>query len=79
MAGSGGTGPGSPPRGVFQNVRITADRSTNAIMVYSNQEDYLVIERALESLDRPRLQVAVDAMVAEVTLTDQLQYGVQAI
>ncbi|WP_225704959.1 type II secretion system secretin GspD [Bradyrhizobium cenepequi] len=77
-AGLGGSGPGAMPRGVFQNVRITADKSTNAIMVYSNQEDYLVIQRALESLDRPRLQVAVDAMVAEVTLTDQLQYGVQA-
>jgi general secretion pathway protein D len=38
----------------------------------------MVIERALESLDRPQLQVAVDAMVAEVTLTDQLQYGVQS-
>jgi general secretion pathway protein D len=59
-------------------VRITADTATNSIMIYSNQEDYLVIERALESLDRPRLEVSVDAMVAEVTLTDQLQYGVQA-
>jgi general secretion pathway protein D len=78
LTGLGGTGPGAMPRGLFQNVRITADTTTNAIMVYSNQEDYRVIERALESLDRPRLQVAVDAMVAEVTLTDQLQYGVQA-
>ncbi|WP_225710622.1 secretin N-terminal domain-containing protein, partial [Bradyrhizobium semiaridum] len=77
-ASAGGTSLGSLPRGVFQNVRITADKSTNSVMVYSNQEDYLVIERALEQLDRPRLQVAVDAMVAEVTLTDQLQYGVQA-
>lgn len=77
-AGFGGSGGGSMPKGVFQNVRITADKATNAIMVYSNQEDYLVIERAMESLDRPRLQVAVDAMVAEVTLTDQLQFGVQA-
>ncbi|WP_245321080.1 type II secretion system secretin GspD [Bradyrhizobium sp. NAS96.2] len=74
----GGMGLGSLPRGIFQNVRITADKATNAIMVYSNQEDYVVIERALEQLDRPRLQVAVDAMVAEVTLTNQLQYGVQA-
>ena len=74
----GGAGPGAMPRGVFQNVRITADTSTNSIMVYSNQDDYIVIERALEAIDRPRLQVAVDAMVAEVTLTDQLQYGVQA-
>jgi general secretion pathway protein D len=74
----GGSGSAAMPRGVFQNVRITADTATNEIMVYSNQEDYVVIERALEALDRPRLQVAVDAMVAEVTLTDNLQYGVQA-
>jgi general secretion pathway protein D len=66
------------PRGIFQNVRITADTSTNSLMIYSNQEDYRVIERALEALDHPRLQVSVDAMVAEITLTDQLQYGVQA-
>jgi general secretion pathway protein D len=68
---------GSIGRGVFQNVRITADSSTNSIVIYSNQEDYRTIERALRNIDRPRLQVAIDATVAEVTLTDQLQYGVQ--
>jgi general secretion pathway protein D len=62
---------------VFQNVRITADPSANSIVIYSNQEDYRTIERALRDLDRPRLQVAIDATVAEVTLTDDLQYGVQ--
>jgi len=64
-------------RGVFQNVRITADTADNAIVVYSNQEDYRVIERSLREIDRPKLQVAIDATVAEVTLTDQLQFGVQ--
>jgi general secretion pathway protein D len=68
---------GSAPRGTFQGVRITADVANNAIVVYSNQEDYRVVERALRDLDRPRLQVAIDATVAEVTLTDDLQYGVQ--
>jgi len=68
---------GSIGRGVFQNVRITADPSANSIVIYSNQEDYRTIERALRDIDRPRLQVAIDATVAEVTLTDQLQYGVQ--
>ncbi|HXW30269.1 MAG TPA: type II secretion system secretin GspD [Xanthobacteraceae bacterium] len=75
---SGGGGPsGAVPRGVFQNVRITANTSDNSIVIYSNQEDYRVIEHALQQLDRPQLQVAIDAMVAEVTLNDQLQYGVQ--
>jgi general secretion pathway protein D len=72
-----GTSTDSAARGVFQNVRITADTADNAIVVYSNQEDYRVIERSLREIDRPRLQVAIDATVAEVTLTDALQFGVQ--
>jgi general secretion pathway protein D len=67
----------SAARGVFQNVRITADTADNAIVVYSNAEDYRLIERSLREIDRPRLQVAIDATVAEVTLTDELQFGVQ--
>src|SRR5262245_29731451 len=70
--------PGSgAPRGMFQNVRITADSANNSIVVYSNQEDYRVVERALRDIDRPRLQVSIEATVAEVTLTDDLQYGIQ--
>jgi general secretion pathway protein D len=68
---------GSGPKGVFQNVRITADTVNNAVVVYSNQEDYRVIESALRDFDRPRLQVAIDATVAEVTLTNELTWGVQ--
>jgi general secretion pathway protein D len=64
-------------RGASQGIRITADTANNAIVVYSNQEDYRVVERSLRDLDRPRLQVAIDATVAEVTLTNDLQYGVQ--
>jgi general secretion pathway protein D len=75
---SGGSGGGSLPRGTFQNLRITADAANNSIVVYSNQEDYRVVERALRDIDRPTLQVSIDATVAEVTLTDQLQFGVQA-
>jgi general secretion pathway protein D len=75
---SGGPAGASLPRGTFQNLRITADAANNSIVVYSNQEDYRVVERALRDIDRPTLQVSIDATVAEVTLTDQLQFGVQA-
>jgi general secretion pathway protein D len=68
---------GNSGRALLQNVRITADPGANAIVIYSNQEDFRIIERALRDIDRPRLQVAIDATVAEVTLTDDLQYGVQ--
>jgi general secretion pathway protein D len=75
---TGGSGGGNLARGTFQNLRITADAANNSIVVYSNQEDYRVVERALRDIDRPTLQVSIDATVAEVTLTDELQFGVQA-
>jgi general secretion pathway protein D len=71
------TSSGGLPKGVFENVRITADTINNTVLVYSNQEDYRVIERALRDFDRPRLQVSIEATVAEVTLTNELTYGVQ--
>jgi general secretion pathway protein D len=77
-SGTTGTAGGNLPRGTFQNLRITADAANNSIVVYSNQEDYRVVERALRDIDRPQLQVSIDATVAEVTLTNELQFGVQA-
>src|SRR5713101_4912465 len=68
---------GSSSRGAFQNVRITPDTVNNAVVIYANQEDHRIIERAVHDFDRPRLQVAIEATVAEVTLTNELAYGVQ--
>ena len=36
-----------------------------------------MIERVLQQLDRPRLQVAIEATIAEVSLNDGLEFGVQ--
>jgi len=70
--GAGGSGAGPLP-----GVRITSDVANNSILVYANEEDYRIVERAINQLDRPRLQVAIDVTIAEVTLNDQLNYGVQ--
>ena len=69
-----GTAGGGP---ILPGVRITADVTNNALLIYANQESYRIIERTLNQLDRPRLQVAFDATIAEVTLNDNLNYGVQ--
>ena len=68
---------GNVASGLFQNVRISADTSNNSLVVYSNQEDYRIIERALRDIDRVQMQVSIDATIAEVDLTDELQYGIQ--
>jgi general secretion pathway protein D len=62
---------------ILQNVRIAADTVNNTLLIYANQEQYRIIERTLQQIDRPQLQVAIDATIAEVTLNDTLTYGVQ--
>ncbi len=59
-------------------IRITADVANNALLIFSNQENYRLIEETLRQLDRPQLQVAIHATIAEITLTNELRYGVQA-
>jgi general secretion pathway protein D len=49
----------------------------NALVIFANQENYRLIEQTLAQLDRPQLQVAIHATIAEVTLNNDLQYGVQ--
>lgn len=72
-ASASGTGGPAP----FPNVRISADVANNALLIYATREQYKAIERAVRELDRAPLQVAIDTIIAEVTLSDNLQYGVQ--
>ena len=58
-------------------IRVTADLSTNSLLINASASDYKVVERAVHQMDRQPVQVAIEATIAEVTLTDQLQYGVQ--
>ena len=81
MWASGNAASTSPAPGaaapILPNIRITADAVNNNLLIYANQESYNIITRALAQVDRPQLQVAIDATIAEVTLNDKLQYGVQ--
>jgi general secretion pathway protein D len=59
------------------DVRITADENNNALLVVTTSEKYRLVEQALQQLDAVPLQVMLEACVAEVHLTNQLQYGLQ--
>ena len=58
-------------------MRITADPVNNTLLIYASQENYRLIEQTLRQLDRPQLQVSIDATIAEITLNENLNYGVQ--
>lgn len=62
---------------IIPGLRITPDTVNNTLLIYASQQDYQLIERTLDQIDRPQLQVAINATIAEVTLNDELQYGVQ--
>ncbi len=53
-------------------VSITADPSTNALIIYSGKTDYQKIVELLEQLDVKRKQVLVEAMLLEVTIDDSI-------
>jgi general secretion pathway protein D len=72
---SSGSGGGQP---LLQDVRITPDTVNNSLLIYADQANYRIIEATLLQVDKPQIQVAIDATIAEVTLTNDLSYGVQS-
>jgi type II secretory pathway component GspD/PulD (secretin) len=62
---------------VSENTRIIPDETTNSIVVLGTPEDYAIVLAALQQIDIVPRQVMIEAMVAEVTLTDNLRFGLQ--
>jgi general secretion pathway protein D len=58
-------------------VRIIADSENNALLIMASRSDYDRIRSAIHRLDVMPLQVLVEATILEVTLTDELSYGLQ--
>jgi general secretion pathway protein D len=83
-AAPAGLGPPGPASGGYQNgsakagdLRIVANNDSNSLLVLATPAEFSVIEAALLRLDAPSRQVLIEASLAEVTLTDELRYGVQ--
>ena len=60
-----------------ETLRIIADETNNALLIMAKPQDYKMIESALKRLDVIPLQVLIEASVVDITLTDNLQYGVE--
>ncbi|HEX4890749.1 MAG TPA: type II secretion system secretin GspD [Alphaproteobacteria bacterium] len=58
-------------------LRITADRSKNALLIQGNERQYQQVKDVLGKLDIAPLQVMIEAQIIEVSLGDTLRYGVQ--
>jgi general secretion pathway protein D len=69
-----GPGGGAAPE---NRLRIIANRTNNALLIYATPSEYTVIEGMLRKIDIIPLQVLIEATIAEVDLNDSLQYGTQ--
>ena len=56
---------------------MIADEVNNAILVYATRSEYQKIESTLRRLDVRSAQVLIEATLIEVTLKDELAYGLQ--
>ena len=58
-------------------VRVMADELNNSVLIWSTKAEFAKIESTLKRLDLPLTQVLIEATIVEVTLNDDLKYGLQ--
>ena len=56
---------------------VVADVENNALLISTNAREYQRIEQILHQLDILPTQVFLEAVIAEVTLTDELKFGLR--
>jgi general secretion pathway protein D len=70
--GAAGTG-----GGMFEGeVRVTADKSTNSLLVTSSGRDYATLRLVVDKLDRARRQVFIEAVIMDLAVSDITDLGV---
>lgn len=71
-----GTGQ-APVSANLGSIRVMADELNNSVLIWSTKTEYTKIESTLKRLDLPLTQVLIEASIIEVTLSDDLKYGLQ--
>jgi general secretion pathway protein D len=58
------------------DVKITADKTTNSLVIVASKQDYEVVLNILKKIDTARDQVFVEAIIMEMSANDGNQWGV---
>ncbi|RKH30930.1 type II secretion system protein GspD [Corallococcus praedator] len=57
-------------------VKISADKGTNSLVIVASPSDYKNIVKIIQQLDQPRRQVFVEAVIMEVNLDRNSEFGI---
>lgn len=71
------TAPGQPGARPQEQLRIVPDPATNSLIIYGTAQEFQNIKGILKDLDMVPRQVLMDVLVAEVTLSDDLRFGIE--
>jgi len=58
-------------------MRLSVSQEEDLLLIYATPQDYADLVALLEQIDRPRQQVFVQSVIAEVSLSDNLAFGVE--
>jgi general secretion pathway protein D len=58
--------------------RVTPNPANNTLVIRATPKEYRRIQAMLRQIDAPAVQVMINTTIAEVSLNDELRYGVQA-
>lgn len=79
-AQAGQNGQGGQPYweklGLSAPVSVQADPGRNALLVLAAPNDANAVIAAIRRLDQPQRQVFIEAVIAEVSLTDEMRFGI---
>ena len=65
------------PTSAARNTGVVVDSATNTLIFQSNPEEYQQITALLQTLDRPARAALIEVTVAELSLDDKSQLGVE--
>jgi general secretion pathway protein D len=69
--------PGSGESLVSDITRIIPDEITNTIVILATPDDYTLMFETIQKIDIVPRQVMIEVLIAEVTLGDDLQFGIE--
>ncbi len=76
-AGGGASGAATGPAALFEGeVKVTAHKPTNSLVIESTLKDYLAIKRVIQQLDVRRKQVYVEAVIMEISSNRDRKIGI---
>jgi general secretion pathway protein D len=74
---AGGTIVGGTFKAMGEDISITADKSTNSLIIYAKPDDYNALKGMIQKLDIPRKQVFIESLIIEVDPEETFEFGTE--